>query len=304
MKNNLIKFIFILCIISIPIGIMQTSNYSNKTSTVIKKKYPKLMVLSIEGVIQSQFSSDGFNFNENKLQKIIKTLRIAAQKKQTKAILIRINSPGGTAAASQELYDAISAARKSGIYIVTSIADIGASGAYYAASASNYIIANRGSMVGSIGVIMAGTDMTDLMKKIGIEKTVFKAGKFKDSLAYWRDLTKEESKMLQGMVDETHKQFIDDIMVYRSEKIININEVAQGQIFTGSQALKIGLIDELGDKYSALKHISKQTGIKYNPEVYEEKSVIEKLISELNLKSFSPFKVLLQNLNKGSALTL
>lgn len=299
-NNKAMKAIFGLCVLSILIGIVQLFGFPHKApSKSIKTHRSKILVINIDGMIKSDLSKEQFSLRESSSQRALKQLQKAYYNKRIKGVLIRVDSPGGTVGASQELYRAIERLKTQNKYVVVSFADIGASGAYYMASAANHIIANPGTLVGSIGVIMDGFNAQELLKKLGIKKQVVKSGKYKDTFSYWKAFSKIEKSMLQSLTDEIHQQFIDDILKHRKTKIKNIEDIAQGQIFTGSRALEVGLIDSIGGKLEALDILSKKLDIRIAPTLLEEEhNFLEKIMSEINIQTqvSSPFE--LQWLNK------
>lgn len=174
------------------------------------------------------------------------------------AILLDINSPGGTPVASTEIMEAVKNCSKP---VVAWISDEGASGAYLAASGSDKIVASKSSWVGSIGVILSLTNLSKLYKTIGVDKYSIKAGKFKDMGADYRNLTAEEKQMLQKMVNEEHENFISIVAENRHLDRNYVKNLAEGQVFTGSQAKELKLIDENGGKDQALNIAAKLGGI-------------------------------------------
>lgn len=200
--------------------------------------------------------------------------------KSVKAIVLRIDSPGGGVVPSQEIYEEVrkAAAQKK---IVVSMGSVAASGGYYIASASNRIIANPGTITGSIGVIMEVPNIKGLMDKIGVKTEVIKSGKHKDIASVFRGIGSEEREILQGVMDEVHEQFIKAVSDGRRMPVEDVRKIADGRIFSGSQALKLGLVDELGDLEDAIKVAAKMAGIKGEPEVVskKEKSPILELLN-------------------------
>jgi protease IV len=174
------------------------------------------------------------------------------------AILLDINSPGGTPVASEEIMDEIKDCKKP---VVAWISDTGASGAYLAATGADKIVASPSSMVGSIGVILDLTNISELYKKIGVTKTVIKGGKYKDIGADYRNMTPEEKTMLQNMVNEHYDHFISIVAENRNLNKSYVSSIAEGQIYTGSQAKTLKLIDEIGSKEEALDMAAKMGGI-------------------------------------------
>lgn len=197
-----------------------------------------------------------------------------------KAIILHIDSPGGGAAPSQEVYNEVhhirSEKRKP---IVASIESLGASGAYYIASGSNTIYANDASVVGSIGVIMEWTEYGDLLKWAKLRPEVLKAGSFKDAGSPTRPLTPEERAYFQGLVDNMHQQFIRDVAAGRGISPAQLAPLATGQVWTGQQALPLHLIDHEGGFRDALLATAKQVGISGEPNVVKPKAKRAGLLS-------------------------
>jgi len=175
------------------------------------------------------------------------------------AIVLDINSPGGSPVASEEIMNAVNNSKKP---VVAWISDSGTSGAYLAASPADKIYASPSSIVGSIGVILSLTDLSDLYQKIGVNQYSIKAGEYKDMGASYRDLKPEETDMLQGLVDENYEYFIKMVAENRDLDIDYVRKIAEGKIYTGTQAKKLKLIDETGDKNDAIESAARLGGIK------------------------------------------
>jgi protease IV len=164
-----------------------------------------------------------------------------------KAIILPIDTPGGGVGPSQEIFDKVRSVRKKGKTVVASMGSMATSGGYYVACASEKIVANPGSLTGSIGVIMHFTNVEDLFKKVGLRASVIKSGRYKDAGSPFRDMTKEERDLLQALIDDVHEQFVEAVSGSRTLDKEKVKEIADGRIFTGRQALGLKLIDELGD---------------------------------------------------------
>jgi len=187
-----------------------------------------------------------------------------------KAIIMRIDSPGGAVAPSQEIYEEVRKAvtKKK---IVVSMGSVAASGGYYIASPATRIVANPGTLTGSIGVIMEIPNFAGLMNKLGIKSEVVKSGRHKDIASVFRGIKKEDREILQNVLDNVHDQFILAVAEGRKMLLEDVRKIADGRIFTGEQALKIGLIDEIGNLEDAVKVAGKLSGIKGEPEVISKK---------------------------------
>jgi protease-4 len=187
-----------------------------------------------------------------------------------KAIVLRIDSPGGAVAPAQEIYEEVRKAvtKKK---VVVSMGSVAASGGYYIASPATRIIANPGTLTGSIGVIMEVPNLEGLMNKLGIKTEVVKSGRHKDIASVFRGIKKEEREILQEVLDNVHEQFIKAVAEGRKMLHEDVNKIADGRIFTGEQALKAGLIDELGDLEDAIQAAARLSGIKGEPVVISKK---------------------------------
>ena len=183
-----------------------------------------------------------------------------------KAILLRIDSPGGAVAPSQEIYSEVKkvAASKP---VVVSMGSVAASGGYYIACPATRIVADPGTLTGSIGVIMEIPNIEGLLNKIGVKTEVIKSGKNKDIGSAFRAMKPEERKLLQGVMDNVHEQFIRAVAEGRKMKIEDVRAIADGRIFTGEQAVSEGLVNDLGTLEDSKKIAAKLGGIKGEPEV-------------------------------------
>ena len=215
----------------------------------------RIAVVDLKGVILSP-------------DKINRQLEQFANDDSVKAIILHIDSPGGGAAASQEIYHEVLRIRDHHKKrIVASVESVGASGAYYVASATDRIYANQASIVGSVGVIMEWINYGDLLKWAKLKNVTLKAGALKDAGSPTRDLTPEERAYFQGLIDNMHMQFIDDVAKGRRLPVPQIQALATGQVWTGEQALPLHLIDQTGGFRVALLDTAKTVGIRGEPEV-------------------------------------
>jgi protease-4 len=230
------------------IGIMGMMGTGTRTSWV--GFGDKIAVVPIEGQI---FESD----------RVVGQLRDYADNGSVKGILIRINSPGGVVSPAQEIYDEIKRIRAE--YdkpVVVSMGSVAASGGYYIACAGDYIFANPGTLTGSIGVILQYPIVEDLMDMIGVDHETIKSGDVKDVGSPFRQPTAEDSVMLQAAIDDIHKQFVDVVSVDRGLERENVLQIADGSIFTGNQALGLGLVDSLGSQEAAIRYLAELAGMK------------------------------------------
>lgn len=193
-------------------------------------------------------------------KKIIKHIKAFQKDDQIKAIILRINSPGGGIAPSQEIYQEIMKI-KMDKKIITSMGSVAASGGYYIASATNGIVANPGTITGSIGVIMEYANIMEIVKKIGISPVVIKSGEFKNMGSPLKKLTDSEKKIFQDLVDELHLQFVKDAAFARNIDVKVMADIADGRVYTGQKALELKLIDRLGNLDDAVQWAGKLADI-------------------------------------------
>ena len=229
---------------------------------------PGIALVRIEGSIDFARSSSTFGFPSG-AEAIIKKLDDIEKDSNIKGVIIRINSPGGTVAATQEIYQKIWKLRKKNIPIVASMGEIAASGGYYTASACNYIFANHGTITGSIGVIAMSPNIKRLMEKLGISLNVIKSGKYKDIFSSTRDITDAESALLQEMIDSSYRKFLKDISLGRNMSITDIEPYADGRIMSGETALKHKFVDALGTYEEALDKAKELAKLPSDAPVYE-----------------------------------
>lgn len=190
--------------------------------------------------------------------------------KSIKAIVLRVESPGGGVVASQEIHNEVkkAAAVKK---VVVSMGSVAASGGYYVSAPATQIIANPGTITGSIGVIMEIPNLKGLMDKIGVTTEVIKSGRYKDLASVFRGIGREEREILQGVMDDVHQQFIQAVAEGRKMQPEHVRKIADGRVFSGRQAKEAGLVDDLGDLEYTIGAAAKMAGIKGEPEVVTRK---------------------------------
>lgn len=219
----------------------------------------------------------------------IRQLKRYTKDRSIAAVVVRIDSPGGEVGASQEIYSEILRLRREGKKrVVASLGDVAASGGYYVAVAADTIVANPGSVTGSIGVILELYNAEGLYRKLGLNFTVVKSGKFKDIGSSARPVLPEERELLQGVADDTYGQFVDAVAEGRRLSREAVLKVADGRVFTGRQALGFGLVDLLGGYEDAIAVAGRMAGLGPNPATVKEglpgrwESLLNRLESEMS----------------------
>ncbi len=203
--------------------------------------------------------------------KIVKQLKKYRKDKTIDAVVLRIESPGGAIGSSQEIYEEVKKTRESGKTVVASMGNVAASGGYYAALGADKIVANPGTITGSIGVIAEFFNFAELVDKLGIKAETIKSGKFKDSGNPYRELTGEERRYFQEMIDDSYQQFVGVVSKERGIDEEKLLEIADGRVFTGKQAKELNLIDELGTYEDAISLAIKLAGISENAKIIKER---------------------------------
>jgi len=246
----------------------------------------RVAIIRVTGLISTGDVGRGLFIGGAGSEEIIRQLKKARSDDSIKAIVLRINSPGGSAAGAQEIYRELMKIRNSKKfkkYIVASMGDVAASGGYYIASAADKIVADPATLTGSIGVISQSLVFEELMKKVGVEAVTVKRGPFKDMGSSFREPRPEEQKLMQAAIDDVYSQFVKDVAAGR-EKLNEeqVRRLADGRIYTGSQAKQKGLVDELGNLEDAVSAAAKAAGIKGTPHVVEmgRRSPLQFLMTE------------------------
>jgi protease IV len=251
-------------------SITRTITGENATGIDGFKVGSKIGVVDLSGVITDA-------------DKIDTQIRKLADDSSVKAIILHIDSPGGGAAASQEIFnEVVRVRREKKKQIVASVESVGASGAYYIASGCDRIYANDASVVGSIGVIMEWTNYGDLYKWAKLKSVIIHAGTLKDAGDPTRDMTPEEQKYFQSLVDNMYTQFVHDVATGRHTSDDKIRPLATGQVWTGQQAIGLGLIDKIGGYRVALVDTARSVGINGEPGVVRPPSQRKGLLASLS----------------------
>ena len=237
----------------------------------------KVAIVEIEGTIVD--TSD-----------VVRELRDDLDNSAVRAVVVRINSPGGVVGPTQEVYGELRRLRKAGKPVVASLGAVAASGGYYIAAAANRIYANPGTLTGSIGVIMQLANVEGLFKKIGVDYVVVKAGAHKDIGNPSRPMTPEERRILQALLDDVHAQFIDAVADGRHLERRAVVAFADGRIFSGAQAKSLHMVDALGGLEDAVEGAAELAGLPPHPRVIQPRqrfSLYDFLRTQLDLRGLS-----------------
>ena len=236
----------------------------------------KVAVIYVQGIMITGNLPGGLGYATS--EEISKSIQDAADDKNVKAIVLRINSPGGTPASAQEIVTEIKKAQEHKP-VVVSMGDVAASAAYYISAPADHIIANPDTMTGSIGVIWVFENSSEYFDEEGVEFYVAKSGDFKDMGANWRGLSDGEKQYSEEVVLEAFDRFVDEIASGRSLSRSEVKDMADGRIYTGSRAVELGLVDETGNLYDAIDVAAKLGGIEGEPTVsYKNKPSLSRIL--------------------------
>ncbi len=201
-------------------------------------------------------------------EKVLKALK-RFESLKCPVLLLRIDSPGGTVGDSQEIYEALQKLRQAGVIIIASFGNIAASGGVYIAMGAQHIVANPGTITGSVGVILRGNNFERLLEKVGVSFKVIKSGPYKDILAFDRELTSPEQQILQDLIDTTYNQFVQAIAIARNLSVNAVKSFADGRIFSGEQALALGVVDRLGSEEVARLWAAELAGLPADTDCFD-----------------------------------
>jgi protease-4 len=235
---------------------------------------PRVAVVELEGMILE-------------VDDLVRELKSHRDNPLVKAVVIRINSPGGVVGPTQEIHQALMRVRQAGKPVVASLGSVAASGGYYAAVAADRILANPGTLTGSIGVIMQMANVENLFKKVGVDYVVVKAGRYKDLGNFSRAMTLEERRILQTLLDDVHAQFIDAVAAGRKLDRAEVVKFADGRVFSGVQAKALRMVDELGSFEDAVNVAARIAGLPVPPGVIRPSrrfSVFDLVRSQVGLR--------------------
>ncbi|MEO0072912.1 MAG: signal peptide peptidase SppA [candidate division WOR-3 bacterium] len=252
------RTIIIIVIISTVLYAIIVGLFLTLTSTSKDTSHDAIAVIEVEGIL-----SDA--------RGVVNQLKKYAKTPEVKGILLRIESPGGTVVAAQEIYAELKRTKAKGKKIVVSMGSVAASGGYYIASPADIIVANPGTITGSIGVIMNFPIIEELLKKLGIKFETIKSRPYKDIGSPFRPLTDKERKLLSDLTYDIYQQFLNAVIENRKIPYDSLIKIADGRIFTGEQAMRYGLVDSLGSYEDALRITANLCGIKKEPRVIRER---------------------------------
>ncbi len=234
---------------------------------------PGIAIVPVYGVIEMSQDRSFMNTSYGS-DSICDMLDSIGKNKNIKAIVLRINSPGGTIGAVQEIYQKIEELKEQGVKVVASLGDVAASGGYYLACTADKIYANPGTLTGSIGVIMSSVEFSEALDRFGIKMNVIKSGTHKDILSPYRKMTEKEQLILQSCINDSYSQFVGVVAQHRKMSMSSLKEIADGRIFTGRQAKSVGLIDETGNLDSAIAAAGNMTDLGDKPYIYTEQDFL------------------------------
>lgn len=243
--------------------------YAGKAGGMFSRN--NVAIVNINGPIYASQQSSPFGIMRGS-DRIVRQLRRINETPNIKAVVLRINSPGGSVGAVQEICTEVAALKKNRKIVVASMSDVCASGGYYIASQTDRIVANPGSLTGSIGVILEVANVQELFRKVGLDMTTIRSGKYKDIGSPFRQLTPEERRILQGIITDSYNQFVDAVASGRKMDREKVVKLADGRIFTGSQAKELGLVDDFGSGTDAVNVAAKLANIKSPRVVYVSES--------------------------------
>ena len=234
-----------------------------------KKSDMKLALIHVEGVIMGGRGQSGLLVDIGGIDAVIRQLHDARDDESIRAIVLRINSPGGSVPATQELGEEIRKVRSAGKPVIVSMGDVAASGGYWLAALADKVYANPSTITGSIGIYMPYSNWEELYRKIGVQPEKIKSGPHKDILTPERPITPAERTIIQNMVDDMYEQFVTVVAEGRNLDPAKVRQIGDGRIYTGKQAKELGLVDELGNLYDAIDGAAAIAGIQGKPRLKE-----------------------------------
>ena len=289
MDNNQPSFkwgyaIFVLILLGI-LGFIAAGIFSLFVGVDVGSLSGNVALIPIEGVISASEDSSSIFESTTSSTDTVELIEKANENPSIKAIILEINSPGGSAVASQEIADSVKKTNKT---TVAWIREVGASGAYWIASSADHVVANRVSITGSIGVIASYLEFPGLLERYNVSYQRLVAGKYKDMGTPYRELTEEEKVIFQQALDTMRDYFVTEVAKNRNLNKKEVDKIANGLFYLGVQAKELGLVDELGGKDEAIRYIEEKEKIKAEIVKYKkEKTLFDVLSKVLSSQSFS-----------------
>ena len=261
------------------------SGFLGISSDEIESGRGNVALIKINRVIVGDDEGGFLSGNTASSSDIVKLIEKAGSNPNIKAIILEINSPGGSAVASSEIADAVKKTNKT---TVAWIREIGTSGAYWVASSADYVVANKASITGSIGVIASYLEFDGLLDRYNVTYRRLVSGKYKDLGSPFKEMTEEEEKIFQKNLDSIRDFFVDEVAKNRKLRKSDVDRIATGVFYLGGEAKSLGLIDELGGKQEAIAYIEKKEGIKAEITEYKkEKTLLDILSKVMSKQSFN-----------------
>jgi protease-4 len=261
--HPILAVIVILGIAVLVLGLVITLIFAIAGSTGTLSLKAKIGVIPIEGTITES-------------ETVVSQLVEFKKDRGIRAIILRVNSPGGGVGPSQEIYREIRRTKEKK-RVIASMGSVAASGGYYISSAADKIVANPGTLTGSIGVLVEFVGLQELMQKIGVDMEVLKSGEFKDTGSPYRKLTERDKELIQKLISGIQKQFVEAVAQGRNLPVEKVREIADGRIISGFQGKELGLVDELGNFEDAVELAKTMAGIKGEVTLVYPKKIRTKL---------------------------
>jgi len=276
-KRNHISYVVVVIALLLVIGVSMMAIFYGFGFEGDLGASDKVAVIYVQGTMLTGNIPSGLGYATS--EEISENIRRAVEDEQVRAIVLRVNSPGGSPAAAQEVAGEIRKAQEEGVPVVISMGDMAASAAYYISAPADYIIANPSTSTGSIGVIWIFQNMSAFYEEEGVEFYISKSGELKDMGGSWRGLTDEEKEHADRVVLESYEDFVAQIAEGRNMTRAEVKAIADGRIYTGTTAKELGLVDDMGNLYDAIDKAAELGGIEGEPRVvYMNRATLSRLL--------------------------
>lgn len=272
--------IFVLLLLSL-LGFITAGILSLFVGVDVESLSGNVALIQIEGVIVGSKDSDFIFESVTASPETVEFIEKADKNPSIKAIILEINSPGGSAVASEEIANAVKKVNKT---TVAWVREVGASGAYWVASASDYVVANRVSITGSIGVIASYLEFPGFLERYNITYQRLVSGKYKDIGSPFKEMTPEEKEIFQQNLDDIRDYFVSEVAKNRNLPKKDVDRIANGLFYLGVQAKELGLVDEIGGKDEVIAYIERKEGIKADIIEYKKEKTLIEILSEVASK--------------------